>query len=224
VYGPKLFAAIGHLPDTLVDRSIVIRMKRRTQAQHVERFRQARAAVEGKGLHDGAARFMQAHDSDVEQAYQRVLDNDLGYLNDRDADLWTPLFAVCSILDPERLPELKKCALTLSAAKAGDDIDDSYPLTLLRDIRAVWPDGEEKIETAVLLERLKALEESPWSEHELTARKLARMLKPFEIEPRNIRVGDSEISRVAKGYIWGEVKTASEPYLADLSATCATEQ
>ena len=38
VYGPKAFAAIGNLPDTLADRSIRITMQRKTAAQKVERF------------------------------------------------------------------------------------------------------------------------------------------------------------------------------------------
>jgi hypothetical protein len=33
VYGPKVFAAIGRLPDTVTDRSILINMQRRTKAQ-----------------------------------------------------------------------------------------------------------------------------------------------------------------------------------------------
>jgi 5S rRNA maturation endonuclease (ribonuclease M5) len=166
VYGPKLFAAIGKLPDTLLDRSIVIHMKRRTKAQKVGRFRQARATAEAKPIHDRAARFAQAHAADIEHAYQDVLDADLQFLNDRDADLWTPLFVMCSTTMPERLPELEKCARLLSAAKAGADVDDSLSLTLLRDIKMVWPGGwdmhpEDKCETAFLLEKLKALEESP---------------------------------------------------------------
>jgi hypothetical protein len=220
VYGPKLFAAIGRLPDTLLDRSIVVHMKRRTKAQQVERFRQVRATTEAKPLHDGAARFVQSHRADIERVYQQVLETDLAFLNDRDADLWTPLFTICSVIDAERLPALKTSALALSTVKAGDDVDDSYSLTLLRDIRTVWPEGEEKCETAILLERLKALEESPWSEHQLTARKLARMLKPFDVEPRQVRVGE----RTVKGYLYDHLKATFDPYLDDLRETCDTTQ
>jgi hypothetical protein len=225
VYGPKLFAAIGRLPDTLMDRSIIVHMKRRTKAQQVERFRQVRATEEAKPMHDGAAQFVKDHQKDIEKAYQRVLGEDLDYLTDRDADLWTPLFAICEVIDRDRRAELKASALALSAVKASDDVDDSYSLTLLRDIRTVWPKKqdktpEDKCETAILLEKLKALEESPWLETQMSARKLARMLKPFEVEPRNIQVGD----RRPKGYVYDHLKAAFDPYLDDLSATCATDQ
>jgi hypothetical protein len=220
VYGAKLFAAIGRLPDTLLDRSILIHMKRRAKDQKVERFRQARAASEGKVIHDDAAGFVEAHAAEIERTYQEFLERDLEYLNDRDADLWTPLFVMCSVLMPERLADLKACAITLSAIKANDDVDDSYSLTLLRDIRATWPDGEEKCETTVLLERLKAIEESPWLEHQLTPRKLARMLKPFEVEPRTVRTGKV----TPKGYVLAQFKDAFDRYLEEKSATCDTDQ
>jgi hypothetical protein len=223
VYGPKLFCAIGHLPDTLMDRSIVIHMQRRTKAQPVERFRISRATDESKPIHDRVEKFVTRYSRDIDIAYKRVLDADLEYLNDRDADLWTPLFAVCQVMNANRLPSLRRCAEALSRAKAGDDIDDSWALTLLRDIRTVWPDGEDKCETAILLQRLKALEESPWNEpdHALTPRKLARMLRPFGIEPRQIRV---DLQRTVKGYFYEHLKAAIDRYLDDLSETCETEQ
>jgi hypothetical protein len=221
VYGPKLFAAIGRLPDTLMDRSIVIHMVRRTKAQQVERFRMARAGAEAKPIHDAAVRWAKTYAAAIDEAYTQVLDADLDYLSDRDADLWTPLFAICAVAAPERLPSLRQCAVALSAAKAGDDLDDSYALTLLRDIRAVWPDGEDKCETAILLARLKSLEDSPWVEEcPLTPRKLAKMLKPFGIEPRNIHIGD----RRPKGYFYHELETGIAPYVDNLSATTATRQ
>jgi len=229
VYGPKLFAAIGRLPGTLMDRSIVIHMRRRSRTEQVGRFRQVRAAAEARPIHEDVDRYVEVHRPDIERAYQQVLEADLVYLNDRDADLWTPLFTICSVVDPKRLPDLKTSALTLSGIKAGYDVDDSYSLALLRDIRVVWPKkpGEpdpappqDKCETAVLLEKLKAVDESPWGEQQLTARKLARILKPFEVEPRHLRFGE----RTAKGYLYSHLKAAFDPYLDDLRETCETTQ
>jgi hypothetical protein len=99
-------------------------------------------------------------------------------------------------------------------------VDDSYALTLLRDIKAVWPEGEDKCETAVLLERLKGLEQSPWAEDQLTARKLANMLRPFEVKPGQRRFG----GQTFKGYLYSELKAAFDPHLEDLSETCETNQ
>ena len=204
MYGPKLFAGIGRLPDTLMDRSIVVHMKRRTKSQKIGRFLQARVLREVKPLHDAIVRFTRRHRSLIEESYQVVVDQDLDYLGDRDAEMWMPLFALCAVLSSGRLGELRKCAETLSGSKSEDDEDDSYSLGLLKDIREVWP-GEnglfsegaksDKCETAVLIEKLKALEESPWAEHQLTPRKLARILRPFDIQPHY----DSSRRENAKG-------------------------
>jgi hypothetical protein len=93
-------------------------------------------------------------------------------------------------------------------------------LTLLRDIKAVWPDGEDKCETSVLIEKLKTLEESPWLEQQLTPRKLARTLRPFEVEPRNIQIEN----RRPKGYHFEDLKDAFDRYLDEKCATSATDQ
>jgi len=220
VYGPKAFAAIGRLPDTLTDRSIVITMQRRTKDQKVERFLTARATAESKPIRESAANFVATYQGAIEQMYNRLLDTDLEFLGDRDADLWIPLFAICSVSAPDRLAELKKCAVTLSGAKAGDDTDDSLPLTLLAHIKAVWPTGQGRCDTASLIEKLKAGDESPWAEYELSARKLAKMLRPFGVEARSVRVSD----RTLRGYEYESLVPAFSRYLEVQSATCATSQ
>jgi hypothetical protein len=101
-------------------------------------------------------------------------------------------------------------------------VEESYALELLRDIRKVWPEGEEKVHTETLLHRLKDVEESPWADEKypLTANRLARMLRPFEVESRDVRIGET----VKKGYVYGALKTVFGLYLPDLSATGATDQ
>jgi hypothetical protein len=220
VYGPKAFAAIGRLPDTLIDRSIAITMQRRTKAQKVERFLAVRAKAEARPIRNGVVGFAKAREGQVGQAYERLLGVDLEFLGDRDADLWIPLFAICSISAPDRLAELKECASALSRGKAADDVDDALPLKLLADIKDVWPEGEEHCATSSLLEKLKALEESPWGGFDLHSRRVAQMLRPFGVEPRQIRIGDRKV----RGYIYDDLKGAFERYLGGLSGTSGTDQ
>ena len=209
VYGPKAFAAIGRLPDTLTDRSIVINMQRRTKAQTAERFLMARATVEAKPIRDAIANFAKHFHRKIEDAYRHALDRDLDFLGDRDAEMWIPLFAACSVAVPEKLAELKRSAVALSGSKAGDDTDDSLPLKLLTDIRTVWPEGEEHFDTAGLIVKLKAEEESPWGDYELTPRKVATMLRPFGVEARCVRLGD----RTCRGYEYDSLRSAFSRYL-----------
>jgi hypothetical protein len=61
-----------------------------------------------------------------------------------------------------------------------------------------------------LLENLRALDESPWIEFELTARRLAHRLRPFEIQVGQVRIGGAIKVR---GYKLSEFKPAFDRYL-----------
>ena len=112
VYGPKVFAAIGGLPDTLTDRSLCLAMQRKTKAQTVARFLQAKATTEAKPINDSLIAWAESKPKGTVQAAYEELE-DLEFLTDRDADLWMPLFAVCAVASPERIGELQRCALVL---------------------------------------------------------------------------------------------------------------
>jgi len=131
-----------------------------------------------------------------------------------------PLFAVCTVAAPERLAELQWCAEILSLSKAAGDIEDSLPLKLLADVQKVWPQGAANITTAALLNALKAVAESPWAEPELTARRLAVMLRPFGAEPRQIRIGNE----TAKGYLRASLNDAFSRYLPQKGASPETSE
>jgi hypothetical protein len=90
VYGPKAFGAIGTLPDTLMDRSIVITMQRRLPNQHVARLLWKRARKEAKPITEALAAFAAECSGDIETAYDDLMVADLPWLSDRDADLWMP--------------------------------------------------------------------------------------------------------------------------------------
>jgi hypothetical protein len=133
-----------------------------------------------------------------------------------------PLFAICAVVAPERVKELKRCALALTQTKTADDVDDSLPLKLLADVRSVWPEGTPHMLTSSMLEALKAISDSPWDEHDgLTPRKLARMLHPFGVDPRQIHTS----TLAGKGYRREELDRAFSSYLPSLpekSETCET--
>jgi hypothetical protein len=135
--------------------------------------------------------------------------DDLKFLSDRDADIWMPLFAVCTVAAPERSKELKRCAETLSGAKAADDVEDSLKLKLLADTRKVWSMGGDRLPTEILLKRLNELAESPWAALSLDAIKLAGRFRPFGVASRQIRIG----TKTVKGYLWVDLNTAFERYL-----------
>jgi hypothetical protein len=218
VYGPKVFAAIGRLPDTLADRSLCITMQRKTKAQTVDRFLQGRAKADAEPLRDSLTGWAETCQDSVRIAYERM--DDLEFLSDRDADLWMPLFAVCTVAAPDRLGELRQCAVILSGTKAADDVEDSLSLKLLADVLTVWPKEAAHIATASLLTALKAIGESPWAELELTPRRLSLMLRPFGAEPRQIRTGEVTM----KGYLRTSLQEAFSRYLPRNGALYETRE
>lgn len=217
VYCPKAFAAIGRLPATLADRSIVIPMQRRAPGESVERFRFGRARRESEPIRHQVEETYAALGGEIQEAYASL--PPLFFLADRDEEIFSPLFAACAALAPSRIKELQDSAKKLSDAKAGDAVDDSLALKLLHDVHAAWPENESNVLTKQILAALADLEESPWkSDYELNPRKLARMLRGFEVFPRQVK---TDIGG-GKGYVSDEIQRAVSRYLAPEKETCET--
>ena len=163
VYGPKAVIAIGSLPDTIFDRSIVIRMRRRKSEEEIGRFLSRRAKAESEPIRAALEGISQSRARDVASVYEQL--PTFHELSDRDDEIWQALLAVCAVLAPERIGELRQAAVALSRAKAKADTDDSLPLKLLADIVSILEMFDAmNIASADLLSRLKELEASPWSE------------------------------------------------------------
>jgi len=207
VYCPKAILAIGNLPDTLMDRSIVVSMRRHLPTEVVARFRHRSASEQALGIVSAITSWMEKHKSEIAKAYHK---QKLNFLKDREADIWEPLFAIASVAVPERLDELKQIATRLSSEKAGLDVDDTEGLRLLADIRAICGSTKQRhLATTQLILKLKSDMESHWGE-DLTPVKLARLLRPFGISSRQLWVGGSNV----RGYAYEELKSAFDRYLS----------
>lgn len=207
VYCPKALAAIGALPETISSRSIIIPMQRRKPSDAIGRFLRRKVRAEADALRERGATWIRAHKSEIEAAYDRL---DLEFLEDRDAELWEPLFAVLAVADPVRLAELRTSAEALTQEKRQAALEDSLLLRLLADIRQVWKDREHAVFSADLVARLKGVADSPWErEVELTPRRLARMLKGFGIASGSVRIGEA----TGKGYYRDAFEEAFASYL-----------
>ena len=114
---------------------------------------------------------------------------------------------------PERA---RVAAVALVAATwAGEG---SLGVRLLTDLRAVF-NGECKLPTATVLERLHDLDEAPWSElgkqrKPLNARGLARMLNAYDVHPKYTRDGAATFRGYDRDDLadpWARYITAAEP-------------
>ncbi|WP_405881780.1 DUF3631 domain-containing protein [Streptomyces sp. NBC_01136] len=182
-------AGIGELPDTVMDRSVVIRMRRRAEGEKVKPFRSRRDIP---ALHDLRDRIA---------AWARPLLDDAANLEpdmpveDRAADTWEPLVIVADLAGGHwpRLARLA-CARMVAAEVAAEE-DHPSGARILADIRRVFYAQREvdSLSTEELLHHLRQDAEAPWAEWGrggLTARELGRMLREFEIRPGNVRMAD----------------------------------
>jgi hypothetical protein len=217
VYGPKAFGSTKPVPDTLADRSVCIPMQRRLPSQKIDRYLSCKVASAAQRLASVIAQLVAVNRGAIEQMY--FVTEDLSYVSDRDAEIFLPLFAVCSTFAPDRLGEFEKAARILTGAKAESDTDSSATLQLLADIRTVLRPGEKAIASKKLAERLCALAESPWSEYKLTQRTLAIKLRPFDLLSRTVRPPED---KTAKGYKREDLETVFDRYLPQMADTSVT--
>jgi len=186
-------AGIGAMPDTIEDRAVVVRMRRRAPGEHVAPFRYRRDRPALADLAAQLAGWLVPHLKWLEKAEPAMP------LEDRAADTWEPLIAVADLAGAD-WPELgRRAAVTLTADQAAT-ANVSDRIRLLADCRTAFGDADA-LPTTVLVDRLRSDPESPWSDHGpagITARKLAELLREFDIRPENIRFGEP-IGRV-KGY------------------------
>lgn len=189
VFCPNGIAAIGSLPDTITDRAIVIAMQRRTREEKIERFLFQRAEPEARYLRERVAAWAKINAETIRQAYLAA--PDLGFLEDRDAESWAPLFSILAVADDSRLPELRDCAEALCGAKQADSAEEHFAVRLICDAASVLREGDKHIASADLLGRLKTIADAPWSEDSFDQRQLAKHLRAFSLKPKPVRLGDT---------------------------------
>ena len=170
-------AGIGDLPGTLMDRSVVLRMKRRAPHEVVARWRFRDGNAEGHVLRDRLAAW-------ADDVGELDMPDDVGDVEDRVADVWEPLFAVADAAGGSWPDAVRRACRVLTS---GAPQETSLRLRLLSEVRDVWPAGASFLPTVDLLARLGALDESPWGadgpfgERGLTPRKLGSMLGQYGV-------------------------------------------
>lgn len=207
VHCPVVLAGIGRLPATLHDRSIVIPLVRAKPGEIPERFDFRRTHRESE-LCRKLARWVADVRTELEQLDPRLPD---GCYN-RPADNWRPIFAVAEAVGGD-WPERARRAYA-SLAASGDVSPHGRGAELLADIRDVFiKTGLDRMPSARICEDLKGREDRPWPEFRngqpITPVQMAKLLKPFEIIPRDIRVN----LECLKGYHVADFADAWERYL-----------
>jgi hypothetical protein len=226
-WAPTVIAGIGDPPATVIDRAIVIDLKRKLSTEIVAPLRERDGADLGV-LKRKIARFV----ADNETALRAIEPNPpLPVDSDRARDMWEPLLAVADVVGsdwPERAREAGKALVDASEQGLGEGNVDVLLLSDIRDIfiHAFPPDREAeregpgrpddgpKLATKDLLEKLHGREERPWgawgrARKPMTDKALGDRLRPYGVRSRTIRVGTS----TPKGYYLRAFQDAFARYL-----------
>ncbi|MCZ4117907.1 DUF3631 domain-containing protein [Streptomyces sp. H39-S7] len=180
-------AGIGDLPDTIMDRSIVIRMRRRRPGEKVEEFRTFRDTPSLHALRDRLIAWLVPLHAEAMDLTPPMP------VEDRAADTWEPLIAVADLAGGPWPGLARTACLAMTKHEAEQDQDNSsLSIRLLADIRRVFAaEGDPSaIRTGRLLDILNQDDESPWpgyTEQGFTARGLQILLKDYNISAANRR-------------------------------------
>jgi hypothetical protein len=208
VFCPKAVAGIGELPDTVADRSIPIRLRRRAKSEPLARFRRRDAACALDPIRSAFEEW--AASVDLREARPHIPDE----LEDRAADSWEPLLAIADEAGGGWPSRARSAALALSVAR--EEAERSIGVRLLADVRRVFDErAAGTLFSRDLISALNAFDESPWGAFSdgtgIDARGLARLLRPYGVRPRDVRIG----SEHAKGFSRDSLTDAWVRYCAD---------
>jgi hypothetical protein len=213
-YCAVALAGLDDLPDTIMTRSIVVRMRRRAPYEPIAPFRRRQYVTEGNGLRDELARWAKTIRID---AWPEMPEG----ITDRNADVWEALFVIADKAGGA-WPERARTA-AVAFVKDAAIIQLTWGVRLLTDLRTVFGDSE-RMSTEAVIAALIAIEESPWGDlgkgKELNARGLARRLSKYEIRPKTIRDGNV----THKGYERDDCIDAWTRYVTDCDGVTDTTQ
>ncbi|GBG02535.1 hypothetical protein AZSI13_18620 [Azospira sp. I13] len=215
VWGAKALAGIGHLADTIMDRAIVLELRRKLPHEEVQRLRHAEP-----GLFDDLAAKLARFAIDNREALRQVRPDLPAALNDRAQDNWEPLLAIAELAGGEWPSLARHAALKLSGS--GED-GGTVGNELLADIRELFETKQLlKISTADLIQHLCDDDEKSWATYNrgkpISPRQVATRLKEYGIASKTIRLGHE----TAKGFELEQFKEAFARYLALSSGTSVT--
>lgn len=227
VWAPKVVAMIGNLPDTLEDRSLVVRLRRKRDGEAVERFRADRIN-DFLPLRQKAARWVKDNALTLANADPLVPDA----LHDRAQD---NARCICAIADAVggHWPVTIRAALVGMHHEVEADEPQSAGVLLLRDVAEIFEAKRaERIGSTDLLNALCALEESPWNEWRggripITTRGIAKLLKPYGISPAQDRIGSfyrpADFADAFNRYLSNGVEKTTTSTTSATAPTNATE-
>ncbi|MER7664852.1 DUF3631 domain-containing protein [Streptomyces sp. NPDC096193] len=229
-YCAVAMAGLGSLPDTVLTRSVIVRMRKRAPNEKVEPYRQRTHEKQGHALRDRLAEWADTVRDRVANAWPEMPEG----VTDRPADVWEPLLAVADAAGGD-WPTRARIACVELISAAHDNDESSIGIRLLTDLRDKVFCGADRMPTAVIIECLLHMDDGPWGDLDdkpINSRTLGRLLGQYvtasnkPIKSRGIRTP----SGFPKGYYAEDLADAWVRYCppppgeSATSATAATPQ
>ena len=198
VFAATALAGSGDLPDTLMTRSVIIRMRRRLPSEKVEPFRRRLHEPEGCALRDMLSDWCARVSDHIGAAWPEMPDG----VRDRPADVWEPLLAVADAAGGHWPDSAREACIEL--VKVGESREASLGVKLLADLRTVFGNADA-LSTEMILTSLYEIEESPWADlrgKPLDARGLARRLRQYDIFSVKVKVDNKALQGYRREHLW----------------------
>jgi hypothetical protein len=218
VWAAMVLAAIGHLPSTIEDRCVKIRLRRRLADETVETLRIGKTE-RLEMIAQQAARWTKDNAEGIAAADPMMPKE----IINRQADNWHPLFAVADLIGPRWGEYARDAAIKISST--GETSMRELLLTDIKELFDIPLPGLSPAEqfsaglpavlfTKEILESLNNKDDRPWPEwgkerKPMTGPQLAKLLKPLRIPTgKAVRRGEE----VAKGYRREDLADAFKRY------------
>jgi hypothetical protein len=207
-------AGLGWLPDTILSRSVIVRMRRRAPDEKIESFRRRLHMPQGEALHRRLTAWAEAALQQATEARPRMPAG----VEDRAADVWEAPLAVADLAGGDWPNWARRAATEL--VKAAREIEPSLNIRLLEDLRTIF-EGEDSLSTKDVLARLCLLEDAPWNDLKgkpITDRQLSQRLGAYGVKSKTVRIG----AATPRGYARADLHDLWRRYLPPLADEIAT--
>jgi putative DNA primase/helicase len=205
-WGAKAICGIGHLPATVMDRGIILELRRKLPSEQVERLRHAEP-----GLFERLSSMLAWFADDAAVTIKAMRPELPDALHDRAQDNWEPLLAIADYAGGNWPQLARQAALAISGI---EQETLSLSVELLADIQEVFmTKGVERLSTKELLEALTEDDLKSWATHNrgkpITPRQMAKRLGEYGIKSKTIRMSYG----TAKGFCLSDCRDAFARYL-----------
>jgi hypothetical protein len=218
-FAMAVIAGIGRLPDTIEDRAVIIKMRRRAPHETVARYRIRRDGPKVEEVGRRLAAWARTRADAIGAAEPAMPAG----LNDRAEDAWEALIAVADLAGGDWPVRAREAARALSSEA---DESATGSLRLLADLRGIFDDADA-LWTETILGALHKLPEAPWPDwygKPITDRGIAGLLEDYGIKSCDVKLNGKNRKGYRREHLWDAWIRYLPATPSATSATSATSQ